>query len=86
MTATSRKAPGNDRVRGAMSVPDHRAAPAFPSVNGDGIARDEAGIASDGRAIGRLPAGLAFPLIVLLSLASWALVLTVVLWLDRIAG
>lgn len=35
---------------------------------------------------GRLPPHTAFPLILLLSLASWAVVIAVVLWLSRVLG
>ena len=45
------------------------------------IARDESQDDDD-----RLPLQLAVPIIIMLSLSSWALILTVALWLYRIRG
>ncbi len=49
----------------------------------DGEVRDGAWDIDDEE---RLPPNVAFPLIILLSLSCWAVILTVVLWLLRIAN
>ncbi len=49
----------------------------------DGEVRDGAWDIDDEE---RLPPNVAFPLIILLSLSCWAVILTVVLWLVRIAN
>ncbi len=69
-----------------MSVRGFRAERSFQSANVAEIANDEDENGPDESVFSRLPLRTAFPLIVVLSLASWAILLTAVLWLDRIAG
>ena len=67
------------------NVPTSRRAPSGPVLQAGRSPRsfNVTKIAADEREPGRLPMGTAAPLILFLSLAGWAIVMTAALWLDR---
>ncbi len=84
MPATRRRSRGGAHSsRHERGQADQAEPPFQPAIL---IEIDESELVLDEGAMSRLPLHTAFPLVLLLSLACWAILLTAMLWLDRLAG
>ncbi len=84
MTATRGRSRGSAHSSRHERGKGDQAEPSFqPAIL---IEIDESELALDEGAMSRLPLHTAFPLVLLLSVACWAILLTAMLGLDRLAG